>query len=111
MSRPRPPLFLERESYRRRRLMDGARILPVIGLVLFLLPALWRAETGPETASEALYLFAIWALLILTAALLARPLRRTSAPQPDSTPEPDSPPPHATPTGDDPPADDAGRAP
>ncbi len=111
MSRPRPPLFLERESYRRRRLMDGARILPVIGLVLFLLPALWRAETGPETASEALYLFAVWALLILTAALLARPLRRTGVPQPDSAAEPDSPAYPVAPAGDDPPPADPGRAP
>jgi hypothetical protein len=82
MSRPRPPLFLERESYRRRRLMDGARALPVIGLVLLLLPALWRIDRAPNAAAEALYIFAVWALLIVAAALLAGPLRRTETPQP-----------------------------
>ena len=76
MSRQRPPLFLERESYRRRRIMDAARILPVAGFVLFLLPALWRRAGDPDTAGEAIYLFSVWALLILAAALLARPLRR-----------------------------------
>ncbi len=79
-------MFLERESYRRRRLMDAARILPVIGLVLFLLPALWRGEGEPNTAAEAQYLFLTWALLILTAALLARPLRRSDAAQPPQPP-------------------------
>ncbi|WP_348524934.1 hypothetical protein [Pararhodobacter sp. SW119] len=82
MSRPRPPLFLERESYRRRRLMDGARALPVIGLVLLLLPALWRIDRAPNAAAEALYVFTVWALLIVAAALLAGPLRRTETPPP-----------------------------
>jgi hypothetical protein len=93
MSRAPSPLFLERESYRRRRLMDGARILPVLGLVLFLLPALWRRPGEPNTAGEALYLFAVWAALILAAALLARPLRRTEAPHPPAPPEAPPPPP------------------
>ena len=83
MKPPRAPLFLERETYRRRRIMDGARILPVAGFVLILLPVLWTrggdsgtptgAATG--TAAEAVYLFALWLVLILVAALLARPLR------------------------------------
>jgi hypothetical protein len=86
MSRQPSPLFLERETYRRRRLMDAARILPVLGLVLFLLPALWQRPGAPNTAGEALYLFAVWAMLILAAALLARPLRRTDAPRRPSLP-------------------------
>ena len=91
MKPPRAPLFLERETYRRRRIMDGARILPVAGFVLILLPVLWTrgGDTGPATgpatgsptgpatgtAAEAVYLFALWLVLILVAALLARPLR------------------------------------
>ena len=83
MKPPRAPLFLERETYRRRRIMDGARILPVAGFVLILLPVLWTrggdpgTPTGPATgtAAEAVYLFALWLVLILVAALLARPLR------------------------------------
>jgi len=88
MSGQRAPLFLEREYYRRRRLMDAARILPVLGLVLFLLPALWRRAGDPNTAGEAIYLFVVWAMLILAAALLARPLRRSEAPRPPARPDP-----------------------
>ena len=87
MKPPRAPLFLERETYRRRRIMDGARILPVAGFVLILLPVLWTrggdpgtvtgspTGTATGTAAEAVYLFALWLVLILVAALLARPLR------------------------------------
>ncbi|MFN3954658.1 MAG: hypothetical protein ACK4LQ_09400 [Pararhodobacter sp.] len=72
--RPRGPLFLERDTYRRRRVMDGARILPVAGFVAILLPALWARGDGSSMAVEALYLFALWAVLVLAAALLSRPL-------------------------------------
>jgi hypothetical protein len=70
------PLFLARRAYRRRRMMDAARILPVVGAVLFMLPVLWRpAETTlADTAPGAIYLFAVWVLLILAAVLLARAL-------------------------------------
>ncbi|HPD91871.1 MAG: hypothetical protein H6900_14560 [Rhodobacter sp.] len=79
MKPPRAPLFLERATYRRRRIMDGARILPVAGFVLVLLPVLWT-RGGPDatqtgTAAEAIYLFALWFVLVAVAALLARPLR------------------------------------
>jgi len=75
MRRPRPPLFLERETYRRRRIMDGARVLPVLGFVLVLLPVLWTSGGRQGTAGEATYLFLLWLGLILAAALLSRPLR------------------------------------
>lgn len=70
------PLFLARRSYRRRRVMDAARLLPVVGGFLVALPILWRpAETpGGETAQGVVYLFTVWALLILAAAVLARRL-------------------------------------
>ena len=76
MTRPRPPLFLERESYRRRRVMDAARVLPVAGLLLFLVPLLWAPQDSPEpdTARGGIYMFAVWAVLILAAALMARRL-------------------------------------
>ena len=74
MKPPRQPLYLARESYRRRRAMDAARILPVLGIFLFALPRLWGAEAGPgeETAREGIYLFAVWGGLIVAAALLGR---------------------------------------
>ena len=76
MKRPKPPLFLERESYRRRRVADAARVLPVLGALLFLVPLLWApAETAaPDTAPGGLYIFLVWAGLILAALLLSRRL-------------------------------------
>lgn len=75
VARPSKPLFVERDAYRRRRLMDGARILPAVGLIALLLPVLWVASGGTNTAAEALYLFGLWALLIGAAVALSRPLR------------------------------------
>lgn len=74
--------FLARDGYRMRRLMDAARILPVIGLVLLLLP-LMRQDSGtdsPPTASEAVYLFVVWIGLVVTAFVMSLGLRRTLGP-------------------------------
>jgi hypothetical protein len=74
----RQPLYLARESYRRRRLTDAARLLPVLGLLLIGLPILWEpgAAEGPVTAGAKLYLFSVWFALILAAFLLSRALSR-----------------------------------
>ncbi len=79
MRAPTPPAFLARASYRRRRIIDAARLVPVLGLFLFMLPILWRpAETPePDTARGGIYLFAVWSGLIVTAFVLARVLSRT----------------------------------
>ena len=84
MKPPRSPEFLARESYRMRRMMDAARLLPVFGLLLFLLPILRHTPDGdpPPTGSEAVYLFAIWAGLIALAFGLSLVLRRALAPRP-----------------------------
>ncbi|MGP9788415.1 hypothetical protein [Roseinatronobacter sp. NSM] len=74
--------FLARDGYRMRRLMDAARILPVIGFVLLLLP-LMRQGAGtdsPPTASEAVYLFVVWIGLVVTAFVMSLGLRRTLGP-------------------------------
>jgi len=73
MKPPRQPLFVAPQTYRRRRLMDAARILPMLGLALTLLPVLWAPESGAirETATDGIYLFVIWAALIASARLLA----------------------------------------
>jgi hypothetical protein len=70
------PLFLARRSYRRRRMMDAARLLPVVGAVLFMLPVLWRPAETPlaDTGPGAIYLFGVWGLLIVAAVLLSRAL-------------------------------------
>ena len=71
--RPRAPLFLPRPEYRRRRLVDAARLLPVFGGLLVLLPILWAPVSADlrGTASDGVYLFVIWALLVAVAAWLA----------------------------------------
>lgn len=67
------PVFVERRVYRTRRLMDAARLLPVLGALLFLVPVLW--SDGGDLAGRAGYLFAVWGLLVGAAAVLSRVLR------------------------------------
>lgn len=73
MRRP-APVFLARRAYRHRRLLDAARLLPFAGLVLFLIPILWQpaATHEADTGRGALYLFGVWAVLILAALILSR---------------------------------------
>ena len=70
MRRP-APVFLARRGYRLRRLRDAARLLPVAGAFLLSLPLLWG---GGSTGGGILFIFGVWAALILAAALLSRPL-------------------------------------
>jgi len=85
MRRPGTPLFLGKSGYRRRRLHDAARLVTVFGLFLFFLPILWEPSqtTTRDTTAVGLYLFGIWAALILLAAALAPALRRTAPPDRD----------------------------
>jgi hypothetical protein len=73
MSKRPAPLFLARQTYRRRRMMDAARLLPLVGIFAFLLPILWQPMTTPEpdTAFGMAYLFGAWALLIVAARVMA----------------------------------------
>jgi hypothetical protein len=70
------PVFLARRSYRLRRLRDGARLLPLAGAFLVLLPIFWAPPEGVrhDTARDGIYLFAVWLGLIVLAALLSRGL-------------------------------------
>lgn len=78
------PLFLERQVYRRRRLIDAARWLPLAGLMLFVGPALLlgtphsEAEGG-STAMRLIYFFFVWFCLIGVNAVLTRGLVRGEA--------------------------------
>jgi hypothetical protein len=73
----RPTTFLARDTYRRRRLIDGLRVLPFVGALLFLVPLLGAETTGRATAYAGMYLFAAWFLLIVGAALMVRALARS----------------------------------
>jgi hypothetical protein len=77
---PGRPLFLARQAYRHRRLIDAARLLPFVGGFLFMVPVFWHpADTvASDTAPGGLYLFAAWALMVAGAWLLARRLVRAS---------------------------------
>lgn len=66
-------MFLARETYRVRRLMDVARFLPFLGFFIFVVPTLWAKEAG--TAIGVAYIFAAWAVLIVLAFVIARRLR------------------------------------
>lgn len=77
MARGRPPLFLQPEPYRHRRLIDAARLLPVFGTFLFVVPMLLlpKGQAG-STAEAMIYVFLLWLLLIVFSALLTRYIRR-----------------------------------
>lgn len=76
------PVFLERKSYRARRLMDAVRLLPFLGLGLWMVPLMWpMPETngaGGTSLSTALqYIFGVWiALVFLGLALWHRTRNR-----------------------------------
>ncbi|MFN3972352.1 MAG: hypothetical protein ACK4GO_09975 [Gemmobacter sp.] len=72
----RRPLFLNPGHYRRRRLRDAARLLPVAGAFLVLLPILWAPGNtqARDTAPDGIYLFVVWAVLVAAAAFLSRRL-------------------------------------
>ena len=78
-------LFLERRVYQRRRLIDAARLLPIAGLLLFLMPALILGTPGSENASgttalRLIYFFFVWACLIAICATIARGLVGAESP-------------------------------
>mgnify|MGYP006310490859 CR=1 FL=1 len=71
------PLFVERQTYRLRRLRDAARALPVLAVMLWMVPIFWAGADRPVSASGALtYLFGTWLLLGLAAGVLIRVIER-----------------------------------
>ena len=71
---PKAPVFLEKASYRQRRLRDAARLLPIVGLVLWMLPLTWSEVDGADggASSALIYIFGVWVLLIVLAAVFSR---------------------------------------
>ena len=87
---PEARLFLERKSYRRRRMMDAMRMLPLVCAVLWVVvPTMWPNDTngmGHTALSSAIwYLFVIWLLAIAASFALWRRIRNH-----DVSPEPSS---------------------
>ncbi|MEM6594934.1 MAG: hypothetical protein AAF672_09085 [Pseudomonadota bacterium] len=66
--------FLQRSLYRRKRLFDALKLLPVVGTILFVFPALLLAGEPGTTAVRLVYFFICWVGLISLCALLVRRL-------------------------------------
>ena len=65
--------YVERRIYRRRRLMDIARLLPLLGALLLAVPLLWPdpdpypapdSPSGMPLSAAIAYIFSVWAGLI-----------------------------------------------
>ena len=79
-------IFLETRSYRRRRVVDGLRLLPIIGAWLFLVPILWpEGAEAPPMSAVLLYIFSVWLGLTVLAGLLIA-LQRHLGPDPEPEP-------------------------
>ena len=77
MERGRASIFLERQTYRRRRLIDWIKFLPLLGVVLWMIPLLWgtQGDDAVSTGSALIYIFLIWFLLVLASYVSARSLK------------------------------------
>lgn len=64
-------LFLGRAAYRRQRMIDATRILPVLLALIFLLPPIWRPASF-SFATGTLWLGGGWLATIIVTALLHR---------------------------------------
>lgn len=68
------PLFLERGSYRQRRLLDALRLLVFLGFALWMIPILWPDPAdgkGVPMSAALFYVFGVWVALIGLAAFLS----------------------------------------
>ena len=93
MARKPLPVFLERSSYRKRRLMDALKLLALFGTVLWMIPTLWpnASDTSlePIATSRALfYVFGVWIILICLSALFVhrQPMPENGGREADKTP-------------------------
>lgn len=73
MSDKRPAVFLERRTYRARRLADAIRLLPILSVGLFCLPLLWAlsGEGSLRTTTAMSFIFVTWVALIGVTALVS----------------------------------------
>ena len=71
-------VFLERRTYRKNRLQDAARLLPVLGMILFFGPVFiiedTNGEAGAGMGAWLVYCFVVWVGLIAVTALVNRVL-------------------------------------
>ena len=77
--------FVERRTYRRRRLMDAARLLPILGALMLAVPLLWPnpdpypapgSHGGMPLSSAIAYIFMVWGGLICASFLFGLAVQR-----------------------------------
>ena len=68
-----PKLFVEPRNYRARRMVDGLRILPIVGIFLIAMPLFWGgSKTSIKSSDVMLFVFAVWAILIVINCIMTR---------------------------------------
>ena len=72
-------VFVERDTYRKRRWMDALRLLPFCGLGLWAFPIIWSSGSSDErrhvaTSQAIAYVFIVWLFLIISGFALGRVL-------------------------------------
>ncbi|KQB95366.1 hypothetical protein AL073_16045 [Loktanella sp. 1ANDIMAR09] len=74
--RPKTPVF-QKASYRQRRVRDAAKLVPVFGAVLLMIPLTWQddAQGAKTNASALVYIFGVWIILIGLTAVLSGLIR------------------------------------
>lgn len=63
-------VFLPKQTYRQRRILDAVKAWPLLGAFLFGLPVMWHVGTRGNVGAM-IYLFGVWALLIVGAGALS----------------------------------------
>ncbi len=81
MKKTEPLIFLERRTYRVRRLIDAIRLVPILGMLLWTIPIIIRQDVNDPApiSSVMIYIFVIWAILIVASFLLVRWITRTDS--------------------------------
>lgn len=72
---PKQAIFLAKETYRKRRMRDLARAVPLFGTVLLMIPLLWAQPAS--TSGAVVYVFCVWIFLILLAGVISRAVTTT----------------------------------
>lgn len=102
----RSPLYLARASYRRRRLIDAQRLLPIFLFLLYLVPLLWGGAGSDEPVGGGVrgyvHVFTVWIGAIVAAGMIARALMRDDAHDSEVTRENPVDPADKSPLGDGP---------
>ena len=70
--------FVEKATYRRRRLMDIARLAPILGACFFAVPLLWPQE-AVRSSTAMVYVFFVWTALVGFAAAFSFAVRLWAA--------------------------------